>query len=112
MVDLNTLIPPDSGLRLVETHAINDRGEIAGNGVPPGCVALGTCRHAFVLIPVCEDGTEGCANASLDPAVVAQSRAASGSAPKTMTPEELATFKKRIVRIAGRNRGLGVWPRR
>lgn len=53
MVDLNTLIPPDSGLRLVETHAINDRGEIAGNGVPPGCVALGTCQHAFVLIPVC-----------------------------------------------------------
>ena len=38
MVDLNTLIPPNSDLQLVETIAINDRGEIAGDGVPSGCV--------------------------------------------------------------------------
>lgn len=53
MVDLNTLIPPNPGLRLVEPLAINDRGEIAGDGVPPGCSGppFGTCQHAFVLIP-------------------------------------------------------------
>ena len=36
MVDLNTLIPPNSGLTLVQAFSINDRGEIAGIGVPPG----------------------------------------------------------------------------
>jgi probable HAF family extracellular repeat protein len=60
MVDLNTLIPPNSGLQLVETFAINDRGEIAGNGVPPGCIGglFGTCQHGYVLIPVDEDDTD------------------------------------------------------
>jgi len=35
MVDLNTLIPPNSSLRLTYAVAINGRGEIAGFGVPP-----------------------------------------------------------------------------
>ena len=53
MVDLNTLIPTDSGLQLVYAEAINDAGEIVGIGVPPGVSpadveALG---HAYVLIP-------------------------------------------------------------
>lgn len=37
MVDLNTLIPPGSDVELVDTQAINDRGEIAGLAFPPGC---------------------------------------------------------------------------
>jgi probable HAF family extracellular repeat protein len=53
MVDLNTLIPTDSGLQLVYAEAINNAGEIVGIGVPPGVSpkdveALG---HAYVLIP-------------------------------------------------------------
>jgi probable HAF family extracellular repeat protein len=68
MVDLNTLIPPNSNLQLVETIAINDRGEIAGDGVPPGCGGDAACGHAYVLIPCdqdhadnggCEDNPEG-----------------------------------------------------
>jgi probable HAF family extracellular repeat protein len=51
MVDLNTLIPPNSSLFLLETLAINDRGEIAGDGVPSGCHYDGTCGHAYLLIP-------------------------------------------------------------
>jgi probable HAF family extracellular repeat protein len=51
MADLNTLIPPNSSLFLLETLAINDRGEIAGDGVPSGCNYDGTCGHAHVLIP-------------------------------------------------------------
>src|SRR6266446_3991798 len=35
--DLNDLVPPGSDLELFETHAINDEGVIAGNGLPPGC---------------------------------------------------------------------------
>jgi probable HAF family extracellular repeat protein len=46
MVDLNTLIPPGSKLRLVEAQYINDRGEIAGFGVLPNGDG-----HAFLLIP-------------------------------------------------------------
>ena len=54
MVDLNTLIPPNSPLHLTFAERINDRGEISGTGVPPGVSvddveALG---HAFLLIPV------------------------------------------------------------
>jgi probable HAF family extracellular repeat protein len=37
MVDLNSLIPPGSSLQLTFAVAINDRGEIAGFGVPAGC---------------------------------------------------------------------------
>ncbi len=67
MVDLNTLIPPNSGLQLVEPLAINDRGEIAGDGVPPGCSGpvFGTCQHAFVLVPCDEERSneQGCQDA-------------------------------------------------
>ena len=108
------MIPPGSSLQLACASDINDRGEIVGNGVPPG-VRTGnvtTQGHGFLPIPVCADGTERCADAPLDPATVAQSRAASGAVPKTMTAEELATLKERIARMAGRNRDFGVWPRR
>jgi probable HAF family extracellular repeat protein len=53
MVDLNALIPPNSGFQLVEATAINDQGEIAGDAAPPGCPNSNdaSCGHAFVLIP-------------------------------------------------------------
>jgi probable HAF family extracellular repeat protein len=64
MVDLDNLVPKGSPLRLVEAVTINDRGEIAGNGVPPGVARkdFGTLGHAFLLIPCDEHhpGIEGC----------------------------------------------------
>ena len=57
VVDLNTLVPPNSGIQLVEGVQINDRGEIAVQGPD----ANGN-NHAVLLIPCDENhpGVEGC----------------------------------------------------
>ena len=51
MVDLNTLIPSGSSLLLIDAFNINDRGEITGIGLPPGCDDQDMCGRAYVLIP-------------------------------------------------------------
>jgi probable HAF family extracellular repeat protein len=53
LIDLNTLIPQNSPLTLVWASNINDRGEIAGLGVPAGCAPADylLCGHAFLLMP-------------------------------------------------------------
>jgi len=65
MVDLNTLIPPGTSLDLTHAVAINDKGEIAGFGVPPDCAPQDyeLCGHAYMLIP-CGVGEE-CTNVTL-----------------------------------------------
>jgi probable HAF family extracellular repeat protein len=45
-IDLNALIPPDSGWELNVARGVNNRGEIAGSGLFNGAL------HAYVLIPV------------------------------------------------------------
>jgi probable HAF family extracellular repeat protein len=50
MVDLNTLIPANSGFELVSADNINERGEIHGVGVPARCYP-DLCGHPFLLIP-------------------------------------------------------------
>jgi probable HAF family extracellular repeat protein len=69
MIDLNTLIPADSSLQLVRALSINDRGEIAGIGVPPGVPAQDeeTNGHAFLLIPIEGDDTEDISTADFSP---------------------------------------------
>jgi probable HAF family extracellular repeat protein len=58
MLDLNTVIPANSPLLLLDAAYINDRGEIAGHGVTPNGE-----NHAFLLIP-CGEGTDGCQDAA------------------------------------------------
>ena len=62
MVDLNALIPPESGMQLTLAETINDNGEIAVNGTPTDCDVVEQCGHAILLIPCDEDhpGIEGC----------------------------------------------------
>src|SRR5262249_30154486 len=66
LTDLNALVPSGASLNLTYAVSINDRGEIAGWGVPPGCTPqdVRTCGHAYMLIP-CAVGKE-CVNTKLD----------------------------------------------
>jgi probable HAF family extracellular repeat protein len=63
MVDLNTLLPPNSGIVLVEAAQINDHGEIAAQGPD----ANGN-NHAVLLIPCDENhpDVEGCDYDTID----------------------------------------------
>jgi len=65
MRDLNALIPPGAELSLTFAVAINDRGEIAGFGVPPSCAPadIDFCGHAYILMP-CVENRE-CTNETL-----------------------------------------------
>jgi probable HAF family extracellular repeat protein len=74
MVDLNTLIPPNTGLQLHELGQINDRGEITVSDAD----ANGN-SHAVLLIPCDENhpSVEGCDYSMVDAAAAAQSAAPS-----------------------------------
>jgi probable HAF family extracellular repeat protein len=72
--DLNTLIRPDSRLYLSDIFTLNDRGEMAGQGVD----ASGNA-HAFLLIPCDENHPDvaGCDYSLVDEAVATSQSAAS-----------------------------------
>jgi uncharacterized membrane protein len=72
IVDLNTLVPPGSGLQLSEAHHINDRGEIA-----IGALDASGNNHAVLLIPCDENhpDVEGCDYSLVDASATAQSAA-------------------------------------
>jgi probable HAF family extracellular repeat protein len=110
MMDLNTLIPPGSGLQLNDAASINDRGEIAGVGK----LANGE-QHAYLLIP-CEETAsdgEGCDYDLVDatsatqthPAEAGQAQAAAASTAKLSRAEIMTRIQ---VSRAGRNRRHGM----
>lgn len=110
MVDLNSLVPPGSTLSLVYAVGINDRGEIAGNGVLQGVSTAppdqDTMSRAFLLIPCDEQhpNIEGCDYSPLDETSTSLSHVAQSrqlTAGKTNT----SAFSPSQVIIQLRSRG-------
>jgi probable HAF family extracellular repeat protein len=83
--DLNTLIPPGSGLTLNVGWDINDGGEITGSAVLPN----GNVR-AFVLIPCDRNDPDGCQNQLLD--------RASGTDNLTLAPKKINPSREGLAR--------------
>jgi probable HAF family extracellular repeat protein len=97
--DLNTLIPPGASLQLTFAFAINDRGEIAGFGVPPDCALQdqAACGHAYTLIP-CGVGEE-CVNTALGaatPFAIPSLSNLSPTRPQTAPASPLERFRDKM----------------
>jgi probable HAF family extracellular repeat protein len=82
IVDLDDLIPPGADLHLAQGISINDRGEIAGEGLLPN----GDFR-AYLLIPCDENhpGQEGCDYSLADVTAPAADSSQSITAPRATT---------------------------
>ena len=111
MVDLNTLIPPGPGVQLNLAETINDRGEIAVNGDPPGCGVVEQCGHAYLLIPCDENhpGIEDCDYRPYDSGAVANAAASIRVAESLATSHASIDAMKQSLRRRSmlRYRGLG-----
>jgi probable HAF family extracellular repeat protein len=92
MVDLNSLIPLGSSLQMTFAVAVNDRGEIAGFGVPAGCAPqdVDLCGHAYFLIPCDEQhpNIEGCDYDMVDASIVSKSGATRDLPGSTQRPPQ------------------------
>jgi probable HAF family extracellular repeat protein len=105
MIDLNTLIPANSGLLLGDANYINDRGEIAGSASD----ADGNV-HAFLLIPLSQEETE-------DTTAVTQKNSTRAFNSSTISPQFRLTPNAMVAawraRLAKRYhiRGFGASPR-
>lgn len=107
MFDLTALISRHSGAQMVEPNAINDRGEIASDGLPAGCTPsnFSVCSQAYVLIPCdrVQSNEEGCEDEDESTPVATQdnsgpvTRPADATASK-LTPEMLAALRARLAR--------------
>ncbi|HKU27722.1 MAG TPA: hypothetical protein VJQ54_19790, partial [Candidatus Sulfotelmatobacter sp.] len=98
IIDLNSVIPAGSPLELVTTNDINDRGEIAGEGLPSGCSDFTLCVHAFLLIPCDENhpGIEGCDYSTVDATVQPPASAVAPTVPRPMLPFWLSRRNSRF----------------
>jgi probable HAF family extracellular repeat protein len=96
ILDLNAAVAGTRSLQLVAVDNINDRGEIAGRGLPPDCNDLLACGHAYLLIPcdkitTCE--TETGATAKIGNAPVTRK----SNIPNPRTPmERLAVWRSQF----------------
>jgi probable HAF family extracellular repeat protein len=115
MVDLNPLIPEDSGAPLYEASNINERGEIVAGGLPAGCSDPSSCGHVYLLIPCDEEhpGIEGCENGSgapgknsVSPIAPAQTTAAQPNLTPSAVKEDVRALQ------STRDRRFRGWPQK
>jgi hypothetical protein len=100
MIDLNTVIPPGSGLQLTNALNINDRGEILAKSIPAGITPVDDedLGHLVLLVP-CEEDRGDCVNvlasaSSREPAVPALDRTQLRQ-PRTMR-DAMRTWRERL----------------
>jgi probable HAF family extracellular repeat protein len=103
MVDLNTLIPPDSGVVLNEGAFVNEKGEIVASATLDNGEV-----HTFLLIPNGHDSDFDVAVGAADPslndlALVTQT--STKATPATLTLKKLTEIR---ARFANRHRGFGI----
>jgi probable HAF family extracellular repeat protein len=101
MVDLNTLIPPNSPLLLEEGGNINDRGEIAGRGLPSGCDDVDACGHVFLLIPCgnnpsCNSEANVATAASQQPIAVTSMKSAPSTQARRTLMSVMSAWRERL----------------
>jgi probable HAF family extracellular repeat protein len=112
IIDLNTLVPYGSGVHLTSAVTINDRGEIAAQGLLPN-----GDQHAFALIPCDENHPklEGCDNSLIAATAGAPQPNPAGREianraplpPRTWQPSRFNAWQRRRFNIPGR----GIGPR-
>jgi probable HAF family extracellular repeat protein len=101
-VDLNTFVPPGSGLQLTQATSINDRGEIAG-----WASTSDGNNHAFLQIPCDEHhpGVEGCDYSMMEaPTAVPRTSPAVRDASSRTPPQSLMRRMNRY-HLSGRATG-------
>jgi probable HAF family extracellular repeat protein len=99
MIDLNTVISVGSNLQLAWATNINDRGEIVGRGLPPGCHEDGqsrTCGHAFLLVPCDIAGSEGCQGTADEAAGINSATARTNTSMAIPDPQRTKEFVDRL----------------
>jgi probable HAF family extracellular repeat protein len=99
MIDLNTLIPANSTLQLIDAVNINERGEILGIGLPPGVQAVegDVGGHLFLLIPCNAQDVSACQNSDASTTAAAQSHPAPLAATNPITsPQHHSTASEGI----------------
>ena len=98
MVDLNTLIPSDSGLQLTNAFNINDRGEILAKSVPLGVSPIDDedLGHVVLLVP-CERDDDCKSNTPRTTSLIPTGRAVSNLAGAGTNPPSPANARNAVV---------------